>query len=223
VLADLTHPLVTNAVPNSIALAPPQGVLVTGSNMSGKSTFLRTVGVNVVLAQTVCTTLARAYEAPAYTVGSCIGRSDDLIAGKSYYLVEVESVLALVRASARDAPHLFIFDELFRGTNALERIAAAEAVLAELVGRGKPHVVLAATHDGELVDLLRDTYEVYHLSDAIGPDGLVFDYRLTAGAATSRNAIALLRLNGAPEALVTRAMARAAALDRRRRDVAMDA
>src|SRR6185295_18704628 len=73
--ADLRHPLVEAAVPNSIALAPPRGVLVTGSNMSGKSTFLRTVGINVVLAQTINTCLARAYEAPVYQIRSCIGRA----------------------------------------------------------------------------------------------------------------------------------------------------
>ncbi len=218
VLSDLRHPLVGEAVPNSIALAPPHGVLVTGSNMSGKSTFLRTVGVNVVLAQATNTCLARAYEAPFYHVRSCIGRADDLIAGKSYYLIEVESVLALVEASGRQEAHLFIFDELFRGTNAVERIAAAEAVLDTLISNKKPHVVLAATHDGELVDLLRDTYVVCHFGDAVGPDGLVFDYHLASGPATSRNAIALLELNGAPQFLVTRALARAATLDRERRE-----
>jgi hypothetical protein len=217
--SEVRHPLVDDAVPNSIALAPPHGVLVTGSNMSGKSTFLRTLGVNVVLAQSVNTCLARGYEAPVYQVRSCIGRADDLVAGKSYYLVEVESVLALVNASESDEPHLFIFDELFRGTNAVERIAAGEAVLHALVSGGKPHVVLTATHDGELVDLLRDEYDVYHLGDAIGPDGLTFDYHLTPGPATSRNAIALLKLNGAPESLVARALDRAAALDRQRQQV----
>jgi DNA mismatch repair ATPase MutS len=215
-LSGLRHPLVDNAVANSIALAPPHGVLVTGSNMSGKSTFLRTVGVNAVLAQSLNTCLAHAYEAPVYQIRSCIGRADDLIAGKSYYLVEVESVLSLVKASDETAPHLFIFDELFRGTNAVERIAAGEAVLHALVSGGRPHVVLTATHDGELVDLLRETYVVYHLGDAIGPEGLTFDYHLTPGPATSRNAIALLKLNGAPESLVSRALDRAAALDKQR-------
>jgi DNA mismatch repair ATPase MutS len=214
--ADLRHPLVGQAVPNSIVLAPPHGVLVTGSNMSGKSTFLRTVGINVVLAQTIHTCLATVYEAPVYQVRSCIGRSDDLIAGKSYYLVEVEAVLALLNASTALVPHLFIFDELFRGTNAVERIAAAEAVLAALIEHGKAHVVLAATHDGELVDLLRDSYSVCHFGDAVGPDGLTFDYRLTPGPAASRNAIALLELSGAPEAVVKRALDRAAVLDRQR-------
>jgi hypothetical protein len=215
-LTDLRHPLVDDAVPNSIALAPPRGVLITGSNMSGKSTFLRTVGVNAVLAQTINTCLARSYEAPMYQVRSCIGRADDLVAGKSYYLVEVESVLALVKASEQRSPHLFIFDELFRGTNAVERIAAGEAVLRTLLRDGGSHVVLAATHDGELVELLRDVYAVYHLGDSIGPEGLSFDYHLTPGPATSRNAIALLKLNGAPEALVSAALLRAADLDKRR-------
>ena len=215
-LIDLRHPLVEDAVPNSMAMAPPHGVLITGSNMSGKSTFLRTIAVNAVLAQTINTCLARSYEAPRYGVRTCIGRSDDLVAGKSYYLVEVESVLALVDASKSTEPTLFVFDELFRGTNAVERIAAGDAVLRTLLQQNHPHVVLAATHDGELVELLHDTYVVFHLGDAIGPDGLSFDYHLTPGPATSRNAIALLKLNGAPESLVTHAMSRAAELDQRR-------
>jgi hypothetical protein len=216
----LRHPLVDDAVPNSLTMAPPNGVLITGSNMSGKSTLLRTLGVNVVLAQSVNTCLAESYSAPVYHVRSCIGRDDDLLAGKSYYLVEVESVLALVHASERREPHLFIFDELFRGTNAVERVAAGEAILRSLVAKGKPHVAIAATHDGELVELLADCYAVYHLGDSIGPNGLTFDYQLAEGPATSRNAIALLKLSGAPESLVQHALDRAALLDRQRRAAA---
>jgi hypothetical protein len=218
-LNELRHPLVRDAVPNSIELAPPHGVLVTGSNMSGKSTFLRTVGVSAVLAQTIHTCLAAGYAAPVFKVRSSIGRSDDLQAGKSYYMVEVEALVGLVRASADRAPHLFLLDELFRGTNAVERIAAGEAVLRELVGEGrdvKPHIVIAATHDGELVDLLKGTFASFHFGDAVGPDGLVFDYHLQPGPATTRNAITLLQLQGAPQALVDHALARAAALDRAR-------
>ncbi len=213
VLADLCHPLVDAPVPNSITLAPPFGVIVTGSNMSGKSTFLRAVGVNVVLAQTINMCLASKYEAPRFIVRSCIGRSDDITTGKSYYIVEVESVLALVKASESAAPHLFLFDELFRGTNAVERIAAGEAVLAELLttadGRPPVHLVLAATHDRELVDLLRESYAAFHLADSVGSDGLVFTYKLEPGPATTRNAIALLQLKGAPARLVERALRRA--------------
>lgn len=219
VLNDLRHPLIAGPVPNSIVLGPPYGVLVTGSNMSGKSTFLRTVGVTTVMAQAINTCFARDYRAPIVHVQSCIGRSDDLLAGKSYYIVEVEEVLSRVKASASQEPHLFLFDELFRGTNAVERIAAGEAVLRELLGNAgyaRNHVVIAATHDAELVDLLRGDYEACHFADSIGPDGLTFDYRLVPGPATTRNAITLLELHGAPPALIAGALARAAELDRSR-------
>jgi len=217
VLHDLRHPLVQQAVANSVVLEAGRGILVTGSNMSGKTTFLKAVGVNAVLAQSIHTCLASTFEAPRFCVQSCIGRADDLIAGKSYYIVEVEQVLARVQASTETAPHLFLFDELFRGTNAVERIAAAEAVLRELVdpaGQPRAHMVLAATHDAELVDLLDDFYGAYHFSDTIGPQGLVFEYRLNPGPTTTRNAITLLELYGAPPSVVRRALTRAAALDR---------
>jgi MutS-like protein len=219
-LTQLRHPLVADAVANSIALRPGRGVLVTGSNMSGKSTFLRTVGVNAILAQTVSTCLARAYRAPIFHVFSCIGRADDLMTGKSYYIVEVEALLELVRASDDPVPHLFLLDELFRGTNAVERIAAGQAVLLELLrvpgGAAKLHVVLAATHDGELVDLASEVFDAYHFGDSIGPDGLIFDHLLRNGPASTRNAIALLRLHGAPETLLTQAVTTAERLDRQR-------
>lgn len=214
-LTDAWHPLVAGAVPNTITMAAGSGVLVTGSNMSGKSTLLRTVGVNAVLAQTVHTCLATEYAAPIFHVRSCIGRSDDLLSGKSYYLVEVESLVALMRASTGEPPHLFLLDEMFRGTNAVERIAAGQAVLRELAGSGGAprHVVMAATHDGELVDLLPDLFAAVHFGDSLGDDGLVFDYRLRPGRATTRNAIALLHLNGAPTRVVEDATACATGLD----------
>jgi hypothetical protein len=232
-LTDICHPLIDAAVPNSIALGPPHGVLVTGSNMSGKTTFLRTVGVTTILAQTINTCLATEYDAPVFSVRSCIGRTDDLVAGKSYYLVEVEAVLALVRASASGTPHLFLLDELFRGTNAVERVAAAEAVLIELLVPSrhadahagatatatasarqlKPHAVLVSTHDDGLVDLVGDLYVPCHFAETVGDEGLVFDHRLRPGPATTHNAIALLRLHGAPDSLVSHALARAAHLD----------
>ena len=219
VLRDACHPLVPDVVPNSISLAPGCGVLVTGSNMSGKSTFLRTVGVSAVLAQTIHTCFAAEYAAPVFRVRSSIGRADDLVGGKSYYLVEVEALLSLVAASADTAPHLFLLDELFRGTNAVERIAAGASVLLELVGGrrgGNRHVVLAATHDTELVEMLADSYSPCHFGDSFSDEGLTFDHRLKPGRSTSRNAIALLRLHGAPPALIDRALASAEALDRTR-------
>jgi hypothetical protein len=217
-LVDVRHPLISNAVPNSIVLETGCGILITGSNMSGKSTFLRAVGVNVVLAQTINTCFATGYDAPMMTVASCIGRADDLLSGKSYYIVEAESLLELVGRSAETASHLFLLDEVLRGTNAVERIAAGQAVLRELIdsGNGRRHFVIAATHDAELVEMLRDTYTPHHFSDAVGAEGLVFDHRLRRGPATTRNAIALLKLLGAPERMIARALTCADTLERQR-------
>ena len=96
------------------------------------------------------------------------------------------------------APHLFLLDELFRGTNAVERIAAGQAVLQQLLlglsGGTKPHIVVAATHDRELVELTSGRFDAYHFGDSVGPDGLVFDHRLQRGPGTTRNAIALLAI-----------------------------
>jgi DNA mismatch repair ATPase MutS len=113
-----------------------------------------------------------------------------------------------------------LFDELFRGTNAVERIAAAEAVLLALLAPsadGQPsHIVVAATHDQELVELLEGTYAAFHFTDTIDAEGLAFDYRLQRGPATTRNAIALLGQRGAPPDLVAHALARAEAFDKAR-------
>jgi DNA mismatch repair ATPase MutS len=219
VIDAVRHPLVAGAVPNRIALTPQAGLLLTGANMSGKSTLLRTVGITVVLAQTINTCLASSCDGPVLRVRSLMGRADDLIAGKSYYLVEAEAIVGML-AAADGPPHLFLFDELFRGTNTVERIAAGAAVLTHLAGEaGRPgrHIVIAATHDGELVDLLDGRYAPAHLSDSIGPDGLAFDFVMRPGPATSRNAIALLRLSGAPDGVVRGAESLAGVLDATRR------
>jgi hypothetical protein len=215
------HPLIEGAVANDVVLGPPWGLLLTGANMSGKSTLLRTIGINVVLAQTINTCLATSYDAPVLHVRSLMGRADDLIAGKSYYLVEAEAVVEMLAAASGEAPHLFLFDELFRGTNTIERIAAGTAVLRHLAGAAaRPcHITVAATHDRELVDLLDGHYMPAHLADSIGSAGMVFDYRLQPGPATSRNALTLLKLTGAPEAVVGEAQSLATALDRTWRGV----
>jgi len=215
-IEELGHPLLPAGVTNTVRLAPPHGALVTGSNMSGKSTFLRSLGVAVIMSGTVNTCTARGYVCPNLRVKSCMGRSDNLIEGRSYYLDEVQGILGLVRASQSDGRHLFLLDELFRGTNAVERIAAAEATLAELAQGSTPHVVVAATHDLELVTLLTPTFTTFHFSDQTGADGLVFDYHLTEGPSTSRNALALLESYGAPSTLIKRAIALAERLDRER-------
>ena len=119
-------------------------------------------------------------------------------------------------ASHTGAAHLFQLDELFRGTNTTERIAAAEATLVELTSAPASHIVVAATHDTELSPLLGDAFAVMHLADREVDGNLVFDYRLAAGPSTTRNALALLERHGAPRAMIERALALAQRLEGRR-------
>ena len=201
----LFDPLLVNAVPNSLVFAPCS-VLITGSNMAGKTTFLKTVGVNAVLAQTTATVFGERYQAPLVRVLSSIEKRDDLVEGKSYYMAELESVLGLIRASEEEGVHLFILDEIFRGTNSVERQAASAEVLRYLTN-GRDYV-LAATHDLALCDLLAPTYANVHFQEQVKDDGLAFDYTLHAGPSTTRNAIALLGHVGYPESIVRNALSR---------------
>jgi energy-coupling factor transporter ATP-binding protein EcfA2 len=206
------HPLVPDAVANSIAIAR-NGILVTGSNMSGKSTFLRTIAVNALLAQTIFTTCSRGWRGPLLDVKSSIGRGDDLLAGKSYYLAEVQRVGELLRDAESERKHLFVIDEIFRGTNAIERIAAARAVLAHLARQND--FVIVATHDLELVGLLADRYDSYHFRELIEQNALAFDYKLQRGPSSTRNAIAILELYDFPPDVVADAERVVALLEKR--------
>jgi DNA mismatch repair ATPase MutS len=198
------HPLLADPVPNSIAI-DGGGVLITGSNMSGKTTFVRALGVNAVLAQSLATACAATWRAPLLRVRTSITGGDSLADGKSYYLAEIEAVLALVRAKEGGHQHLFLLDELFRGTNTTERVAAAYAVLAHL-DRGLD-ITVVATHDLELLGLLGGAYALQHFTETVSGDDLTFDYRIRPGPSTTRNAIALLKVMQYPEAIVARALA----------------
>ena len=183
------HPLVPGCVPNDLTLSG-QGVLLTGSNMAGKTTFMRTLGVNALLAQTIATCPATAYRAPFCRVLTSLSLADSLPTGKSYYLVEAETMRQLLLAcDAAPGSYLLLLDELFKGTNTQERIAANNAVLAYLQPRSW---VVAATHDGELGTLLQSCFVEYHFCETVTAEDWYFDYRLKAGPLTTRNAIRLL-------------------------------
>jgi hypothetical protein len=200
----LVHPLLATPVANDAEI-DGTGLIVTGSNMSGKSTFIRALGVNAVLARTLGMCLATSWESPKLAVRSSIGRSDDLEAGKSYYLAEVESVRELLRAAAGDEQYLLLIDEIFRGTNTIERIAAGHAILAHLAN--EDDIVVVATHDIELLELLDGEYAPVHFREQVSDGQLTFDYRLRPGASSTRNAIKVLSLMQYPDSVVTRANA----------------
>lgn len=200
---EIYNPLVKKAVPNSLDFSS-RNMIITGSNMAGKTTFLRTMGINAILAQTIYTCLAQRYAAPFLKVMSSIARSDSISEGKSYYLAEVESVLRLLKASREEGSHLFMVDEIFRGTNSVERLAASIEVLKYL--QNDKDYVLVSTHDLELATDLNQRYQNVHFREEISEQGLFFDYKLHSGMSSTRNAIALLEHVGYPPEIVSGAL-----------------
>lgn len=187
------HPLLTNPVKNSVET--DRGVLLTGSNASGKSTFLKTCAVNAILAQTVHTCTAESYRAPVVRIYTSMALRDDLSGGDSYYIVEIKALKRILNAAAGEGrPVLCFVDEVLRGTNTVERIAASTQILKSL--RGDRVLCFAATHDIELTDLLAQVYDNYHFKEEISEGDISFPYRLMKGKADSRNAIKLLELLG---------------------------
>ena len=193
----LYHPLLAHPVGNPIQ-CDGRSILITGSNMAGKTTFLRTVGINVILAQTLNLCLAERATIPRAIVCSSIRRGDRLAEGESYYAVEIGCILDMIQDAEGDRLHLFLLDEIFRGTNTLERISSAMAVLQHL---GRAHLVMVTTHDLELQDLLADSYDMYHFSEQILDGRYGFNYCIQPGPTTGRNAIRLLELRGYPESI----------------------
>ena len=205
IIENLYHPLLNHPVKNSVST--DRGVLITGSNASGKSTFLRAVAICALLAQTVHTCPADSYDAPALRIYSSMALKDDLLGGQSYYMVEIGSVkriLDQVRQAKEDRCHVLCFvDEVLRGTNTVERIAASTQIMKMLAA---DHAMcFAATHDVELTKLLSQEYDNYHFEERIEGDDIYFPYKLLKGPAATRNAIALLRMLGYDEQIVTEA------------------
>lgn len=196
---DLVHPLIEGAVSNSININD-KGVILTGSNMSGKSTFLRTVGVNAILAQSIYITTASYYKASFFKIMTSISPQDNIMGGKSYYFREAEALLRIIEEGGEDYPLLCIIDEIFRGTNPIERINASIEILSYLETHNALAVV--ATHDIELTDILKDKYNLFYFTEDIDKEGMVFDYKLKQGVCRTRNAVKLLKFLNYPEEII---------------------
>ena len=193
-VTEVFHPLIKEPVVNSITTS--KHVLVTGSNASGKSTFLKTIAINALLSQTIYTSTSKEYNAPFYRIYSSMALRDDLNAQNSYYIVEIKSLKRILDAVDKDdkRPVLCFVDEVLRGTNTVERIAASSEILKSL--RYKNVLVFAATHDIELTYLLEKYYDNYHFQEEVTDDDVKFNYRLFTGPAVTRNAIKLLGVIG---------------------------
>jgi len=205
------HPLIPECVKNSITVKD-KSILLTGSNMSGKTSFIRTIGINAITAMTLNTCFADRFSLPRLKVFSAIRISDDLMNDKSYYFEEVLTIKEMVDNSFSPIQNLFLLDEIFKGTNTVERISAGKAVLSALTKEN--NLVFVSTHDIELADLLKDEYELYHFSEKVDHKTVAFDYKLKDGKLKNRNAIRILQINDYPESIIEEAIALAKQLDK---------
>jgi DNA mismatch repair ATPase MutS len=180
--------------------------------MSGKTTFIRTIGINVITGLTINTCFAESMVIPRARIHSAIRISDDLMNDKSYYFEEVLTIKDMIDNAGNGTANLFLLDEIFKGTNTVERISAGKAVLSSLAKN--ENIVFVSTHDIELTDLLEDEYELYHFSEIVSDKSVDFDYKLKEGKLKNRNAIRILQINGYPDEVIQEAMALAEELDR---------
>lgn len=199
----LGHPLLPRdkRVANDVDL---QGLgrilLITGSNMSGKSTFLRTIGINTCLAQAGAPVCAASFDWAWVRIACCIRVDDSLEAGLSFFYAEVKRLKRLLEA-ARDrsaSPVLFLIDEIFKGTNNRERLAGSKAFIQALAsGNG---LGLITTHDLELAQLERELPAASnaHFQETVEAKALTFDYRLRPGPCPTTNALRIMELEGLP-------------------------
>jgi hypothetical protein len=196
----LGHPLLPSAgmVRNDVKLAgETQLLVVSGSNMSGKSTLLRTVGINAVLALAGAPVRASSLRITPLAVGATLRIQDSLQEGRSRFYAEITRIRALSDIASGPVPLLFLLDELFHGTNSHDRLVGSAGVLRSLLDRGA--VGLITTHDLAVTAVARDLApraENVHFEDRFKGHELTFDYRLYAGPVTHSNALALMRAVG---------------------------
>ncbi|XZI74706.1 MutS-related protein [Clostridium perfringens] len=188
VLENLYHPLIDNPVKNSILIK--NNILFTGSNASGKSTFIKSVALNCILAQSLNTALCSKYRCKFSKVVTSMAIRDNILAGDSYFIAEIKSLKRLLDSLNGEIRVLAFVDEILKGTNTIERISASASILKYAENtNGK---LLVATHDMELTQIL-ETYENYHFSETVTEDGVIFDYKLKKGPSNTRNALKLLK------------------------------
>ena len=197
---ELGHPLLPSAqmVRNDVRLEPPASVMVvSGSNMSGKSTLLRTVGVSVVMAQMGAPVRAASLRLSPLRVGATLRVQDSLQEGRSRFYAEITRVRELADIARGDVPLLFLLDELFHGTNSHDRLAGATGVLRDLIAHGA--IGLVTTHDmalAAMADSLGGAAVNVHFEDWFEGGEMRFDYRMKPGPVTRSNALALMRAVG---------------------------
>ncbi len=184
---DFYHPLLSEPVPNSGKVSNDS--IITGSNASGKSTFIKALAVNCILAQTIHTCTAKEFSLRFSLIITSMAVRDNISEGDSYFITEIKSLKRILDKVQETVCTCFV-DEILKGTNTIERIAASAAVLKYL--HNMDCLCITASHDIELTHILKSEYDNYHFREHITDDGIHFDYKLKQGPSQTRNAIKLL-------------------------------
>ncbi len=206
IIRDLVHPLIEGAVPNSLEIMG--SILITGSNASGKSTFLKALALNIIFAQTIYTCTASYFEGYYVKIYTSMALRDNVLAGESYYIAEIRSLKRIMDNAGGNMPAVCFIDEILRGTNTVERIAASSQILKYLTLDNC--ICIAATHDIELTYILENYFKNYHFQENIADDEISFNYKIYRGRSTTQNAIKLLRILGYGDNIVNEAEGKAA-------------
>jgi hypothetical protein len=207
------HPLLTTPVSNEVAWN--QNTLVSGSNASGKSTYVKSVAISCVLSATVHTALAAEFILPHAHVLTSMASEDNIFEGDSYFIAEIKSVKRVLQLVQTQAPCLCFIDEILKGTNTVERIAASSSIIQWL--NKYPSLAFVATHDIELTEILKKNCNNVHFSEQVDQEnGISFDYKLKQGPSQSSNAIKLLSVLDYPKEIVQQAEASAKEFNEKR-------
>ncbi|WP_422486850.1 MutS-related protein [Gudongella sp. DL1XJH-153] len=200
-MKQIFHPLIDEPVCNTIEL--DNSCIITGSNASGKSTYIKAVAINVILGQNIHTCMADEITLPYAKVITSMAVRDDLMAKESYYIKEIKYLKRIVENLSEERLVICIIDEILRGTNTEERIAASASILKYL--HNKNCISIVASHDIELTEVLDDLYDNYYFTEQMEDKDIIFDYKIYRGVSNSKNAIKLLHHERFPYEIIEEA------------------
>lgn len=197
---EVYHPLLETPVANPVNWT--EHTLITGSNASGKSTYVKSVAISCLLSLTIHTALAKKFQLPFAHIMTSMAVTDNIFTGDSYFIAEIKSLKRILQVIEEGQPCLCFIDEILKGTNTVERIAASTGV-ADWLYQQQQALAFIATHDIELTEILVNRWQNVHFEEQVTQkQGITFDYQLKEGAAKSKNAIRLLDLLAYPTEIV---------------------
>ncbi|HZK33696.1 MAG TPA: hypothetical protein VFD33_00110 [Bacillota bacterium] len=193
-LKEIYHPLIDDPVCNTVRIE--NNSIITGSNASGKSTFIKATAINAIFAQSIYTCMGQEMVLPHGKVITSMAVRDDLMEGESYYIKEIKYLKRIIDDLSDDRLVICLIDEILRGTNTVERLAASSSVLSYL--SSKNCIAIVASHDIELTQILGKLYDNYYFTEKMEQKDITFDYKIYEGVSSTRNAIKLLEYIGFP-------------------------